>query len=138
MPSLQELEAVFVRYEEHIDHWTRVLGDPGAWRDGDPTEEVTGPRAYTILDVPFAEAQGIEFQCPACFVTNGGSIGTHWCNVTFADRGVPDQLGSHNQEGKPTRWVATGSSLADLSTQPSIQLAGGCGWHGYITNGNAI
>jgi hypothetical protein len=133
--KLAELEPTFVRYELQVDTWTRVLGDPGTYKDGDPTEEVTGPREHTILDVPFAEAQGIEFLCPKCFLSNGGAGGTHWCNVTFSDRGVADQLGAHNTAGKPTRWAVSGDRFENLTTTPSILLEGGCGWHGFITNG---
>lgn len=129
---LTELEPTFVRYEMKVETWTRVLGDPMTYKDGDPTEEVTGSREHTILGVPFAEAQGIEFLCPKCFTANGGAVGTHWCNVTFADRGVPDEAGSHNTEGKPTRWTVSGDTFETLVTSPSILLEGGCGWHGFI------
>jgi hypothetical protein len=49
--------------------------------------------------------------------------------VWFKDRGVPGNL-------RPSpRWIATGASLDDLTTKPSIQIVGGCAWHGFITNG---
>jgi hypothetical protein len=83
-----------------------------------------------------AEANGILFLCPVCFRANGGPIGTHAVSVTFADRGVPDDLGSRNSQGKASRWVVEGNTVADLTLRPSIHLAGpGCGWHGFITAG---
>lgn len=88
------------------------------------------------VGVPFASAQGIQFLCPLCFTKNVGPVGTHLCDVTFADRGVPDDLGSHNKEGKAVRWTVTGDTFENLTTTPSILLEGGCAWHGYITNGD--
>ena len=79
-----------------------------------------------------AEATGVFLLCPACFTRNGGPVGTHGLIVTFADRGVPDHLGSHGSKGQPTRWQVRGSGLHDLTTTPSIDV--GC-WHGYLTDG---
>jgi hypothetical protein len=77
-----------------------------------------------------AEASSITFKCPKC--------GGHRVSVTFAGRGVPDHLGSQNDQGQPSRWDATGTWLADLTLRPSIWLNGaGCGWHGFVTNGDA-
>jgi len=143
---LIKLEPKFIRYGLEIKTWNRVLGSPATYKDGDPTEEITGPREirtfatadadgnYTVL-IPFSEAQGIEFLCPKCFITNGGDIGTHWCEVTFTDRSVPDDMGSHNKEGKAVRWTVTGDNFENLTITPSILLEGGCNWHGFITNG---
>ncbi len=86
----------------------------------------------------FAEAQGVWFLCPLCFAKNGGAIGTHYVDVTFEGRGAKDDEGSHDLQGRPSRWSASGSSLDDLSCSPSVLLLGpGCGWHGYITSGGA-
>jgi hypothetical protein len=86
------------------------------------------------------EAQGIHFLCPICFVKNGGNVGTHLIEVTFSGRGVSDDEGSHNREGKPSRWGVSGTGYSDLSTTPSVlidpALPACAGWHGYITNGD--
>jgi len=86
-----------------------------------------------------AEAQGVKFLCPSCFVRNKGAIGTHGIEVSFTGRGVQDHQGSHNREGKPSRWNASGSSYADLTLTPSVlidEAKPACdGWHGHITNG---
>lgn len=113
---LTELEPQFVRYEN---------------RSGEK---------YTIPVQSAAESQGIWFLCPVCFAKNGGPVGTHMVDVTFRDRGVPDDLGSHGTDGQPTRWGVTGDSYENLSTQPSIHLPseGGCQWHGFVTNGEVL
>ena len=110
--KLTDLEPKFVRYNTH---------------DG---------IEYTNFEgITFNNAQGIWFLCPICFMKNNGPVGTHSIDVTFKDRGALDNQGSHGTNGQPTRWTVTGSSFDDLTTQPSILLGGGCGWHGYITNG---
>jgi hypothetical protein len=83
-----------------------------------------------------ATAQGILFVCPSCYRKNGSSdIGVHSVLVWFANRGVPDEA-----EPLP-RWNVSGTSLADVSITPSINLATDEAsqgeWHGYITNGYA-
>lgn len=80
-----------------------------------------------------ADAQGLQMLCPKCFAENGGGRGTHSVIVPFADRGLPADF-----MPQMPRWAATGTGLEDLSTTPSILLIGGCGWHGFITNGEII
>lgn len=106
--KLSELEPQFVRYE--------------------------GP-SISHHGIPLTGAQGIDFLCPVCFAANNGPVGTHHVEVTFVGRGATDEQGSHNKEGKPTRWNVSGSGFENLTTTPSIKLEGGCAWHGYITNG---
>jgi uncharacterized protein DUF6527 len=134
--KLIDVEPQFVRYETRIDTWDVIEGDYETWRArGCPTKEVTGPKEYTIPVASFAEAQGIWFLCPKCFQENGGPVGTHQCDVTFEGRRVADGHGSHGSDGKPTRWNVSGTGFENLTTTPSILLIGGCGWHGYITDG---
>lgn len=83
------------------------------------------------------DAQGISFLCPACFVKNGGKVGTHQVICWSRSRGVPEDA-----RPGPGRWKLVGTSIDDLtldadppSTQRSVQLTGGCNWHGHITNG---
>ena len=137
--NLAALEARFVRYEDKVETWRVVDRQPGPGETAAdvPSHEVTGPKTYSVPVASFAEAQGVWFLCPLCFEKNGGNVGTHWCEVTFAGRGALDHQGSHGSDGRPTRWNASGTSLADLTTTPSILLGGGCAWHGYITNGDA-
>ncbi len=86
--------------------------------------------------VSFDEAQGIIFLCPKCYVTNNGPIGTHCVICWSSSRGVPDDMSP-----KPGRWTLNGTGFDDLTLgeEPgktrSVLLLGGCGWHGFITDG---
>lgn len=91
---------------------------------------VIDPRGITL-----AEAQGLWFLCPLCFAQNNGPVGTHACETSFEGRGVLPEQGSHNKEGKPVRWNVSGTDFSNLTLTPSVQLQGGCNWHGHITNG---
>ena len=99
--------------------------------------------AQFIRHVPdLGHAQGLQFLCPSCYARNGGAVGTHLIEVTFAGKGVPDDRGSHNRKGKPSRWTVTGgSTLSNLTLKPSILIDSAepaCdGWHGYVTDGEA-
>jgi hypothetical protein len=87
-----------------------------------------------------AEAQGIMFLCPLCFDRNKGSVGTHGVICWSASRGVPAEASP-----KPGRWRLDGTGMHDLtlnadppaSSARSVLITGGCGWHGFITDGEA-
>lgn len=82
------------------------------------------------------EADGILFICPKCFIDNNMDFtGVHSVICWFEDK-VPDEL-----DPKPGRWNPVGNSYDDLTFVPgkktqSIQLLGGCNWHGYMINGD--
>jgi hypothetical protein len=91
-----------------------------------------------------AEAQGVMFQCPKCSadkeVIHEGDRnfvrGPHYIICWFVGK-VPDDL-----DPKPGRWNPSGTGFDDLTfVGPgaySVLLTGpGCGWHGFIVNGNA-
>lgn len=84
------------------------------------------------------EADHIMFLCPACFAKNGGATGTHQVMVTFEGRNVPEEAGTRDASGKPSRWNVSGTSLDDLVLTPSILLDAnrpadqGCHWHGFV------
>ena len=135
---LTELEAYFIQYRDRVEPRDFAIGDPLTWRArGCPSERRIFTAHYRHRVKSLAEAQGISFLCPKCFVQNRGSVGTHWCEVTFEGRGVHPEQGVHNTEGKPVRWQVQGTGLQDLTTTPSILLQGGCNWHGYIRVGEA-
>lgn len=98
------------------------------------------PERYEFHNVgSVGEADQIFFLCPLCFEKNGGSKGTHGVDVSFAGRNIPDEAGTRDSTGKPSRWtVVSGTSLDDLVLAPSILLdAGrepdkGCHWHGFV------
>lgn len=114
--KLAELEAEFLRYERRGDGHTYL------------------PKAEGI-----EQAQGVLFLCPKCFERNGGPRGTHSVICWSSSRGVPDFA-----EPKPGRWKLVGTGLHDLTLEAelpggarSVQLLGGCEWHGFVTNGEA-
>lgn len=114
MPRLlQDLDATFLRMVE-----------TNAWRH----------------QFELAGADGVMFLCPKCWTSNGNSkVGTHSVICWFVGR-VPDDLSP-----KPGRWTPSGTGLTDLTFVPgdppkaiSVHLTGGgCGWHGFVKNGNA-
>lgn len=82
-------------------------------------------------------AQGLWFQCPKCVAEKNSAAGAHRVLCFFKDRGVPDD----HQPG-PGRWNPSGTGISDLTFVPpgavSVLLtAPGCGWHGFIRNGEA-
>lgn len=132
MTSLVDLQAAFVRHEHHFEGAPYIKPAGGDW--GDPYEHDVTIRVETL-----AEAQGIEFLCPACFAANGGPRGTHMVICWSRSRGVPDDV-----KPGPGRWLMAGTGIHDLTlnadppgTARSVKLEGGCGWHGYVTNGDA-
>lgn len=88
---------------------------------------------FRFVDM-LAEADGLEFLCPKCFVTNAGPVGTH--AVICWSPSVP-------QDTSPTpgRWEMHGSCLADLTLvagSSSVLLHGGCNAHFFVRNGEII
>lgn len=77
--------------------------------------------------VPARHGIGISFDCPCgCDVR---------CYVSFFNPldGGPPRI----NKDEPT-WDRTGDTFETLTLRPSIlrsEEKGGCGWHGYITNG---
>jgi len=93
-------------------------------------------------------AQGVLFQCPKCAegrergadeeTGRRYAIGAHYVICWFRNPQdappVPDDVFPG-----PGRWTASGTSLEDLTLSPSVLLTGegGCGWHGFVRNGDA-
>lgn len=111
------------------------------WRGSDGQAYKWGPsdKSYEFHPVAtVAEADELTFLCPLCFEKNGGAAGTHSVFVTFAGRNVPDEAGSRDHTGKPSRWNASGRTVDDLVLTPSIALDAsrpadkGCHWHGFV------
>ena len=107
-------------------------------RDLEPTfVKVTSPNGSYQCDVPMAEAQGVDFLCPRCFLANSGPVGTHHILCWSRSRGAPDDI-----LPRPGRWALVGTSLDDLTldsdppgTARSVQITSGCCAHFYVTNG---
>lgn len=89
-----------------------------------------GGEGVTAADgspVPERKGVGVVMDCPC------GKCGQKLC-VEFAN---PISGGA---SVRPTDggWKRVGSTIDTLSLHPSVQRVGGCGWHGYITEGFAI
>lgn len=123
MPSLRLLEAELTKYSERqptADERALNPHFPASWR-------IQGYGQVATL----AEAHGVWFLCPLCFQRNKGSVGTHSVMAGFAGRCPPGSY-TQNKSGQDSRWVASGTGLDDLILSPSIQLEGGCNWHGFV------
>lgn len=128
MPRLVELDAYFLKHYKGIadKHLGKTLPDGTTQWGGFETE---------FLDHVdrLEDAHSIMFGCPKCFAANGNSmVRTHMVLVSFEGRGLPDESGSHNIEGKPSRWKVSGTGMNDLVCTPSVLIGGSCAWHGFI------
>jgi hypothetical protein len=96
---------------------------------------ITSPGHYQDVE-RLEDAHGVMFLCPKCYAANGGAEGTHCVFVWFRDRGVPAE-----ETPGPGRWAVAGTGIDDLTLSPSINLENlghvGCGWHGFVINGEA-
>jgi hypothetical protein len=107
--TLRDLEAFFIK----------ILPD-----------DEEGRQCYTFVE-NIVDADGVEFLCPVCFVTNHGRVGTHM--VICWQPNVPQ-----TRSPKPGRWNLVGSSLDDLSLvagSSSVKLEGGCNAHFFVEHG---
>lgn len=83
-------------------------------------------------EISLTQADGVMFLCPVCYGANAGPVGTHSVLCWFRGK-VPD----HETPG-PGRWDPSGCGIDDLTLSPSVHLQGsGCGWHGWVRNGDA-
>lgn len=126
MRTLRELEAVFQKHYKGIadQYLGRKMPDGTTQWGGFET-------TYLKTVETLAEADSIRFLCPKCFEANSGKVGTHSVHVSFEGRGV-----SKEDDPNPRWKIDGGSTLDDLRVSPSIQLLGGCNWHGYVGHGN--
>lgn len=100
----------------------------------------------SILNVERVDqADGVIFLCPGCYRQNGGDVGTHSVLIWIVGR-VPAA------ETPTSRWQASGTSAADLTLSPSVNVLPdrqrrepelgtrrGCpGWHGWIRAGALV
>lgn len=121
---LRHLEARFLRRREE-----KV--DPTKFIDG--VMHTSGTRVLLETVHSLGEAQGIRFICPKCFHT------THHGVICWFEGKVGDDV----QPG-PGRWTPSGTGIDDLTFVPgekikavSVQLTGGCSWHGFVRDGKA-
>lgn len=129
MTRFTELHPRLYRHELRRETVTRIVGDPLAWKQGDPTEEAMADREYYVPVGTLAEADGVMFDCPKC---RDHKV-MCWFYGKVADSVTPG----------PGRWAPRGSGLHDLtfvpnprSDQTSVKLeGGGCGAHFNVVNG---
>jgi hypothetical protein len=79
--------------------------------------------------VPKRDGLGVILECPC------GACGE---NMALQFRNPLD--GGAMREPNQPSWQRTGDTLETLTLRPSVyrpKEKGGCGWHGYITNGDA-
>lgn len=93
--------------------WTSE-GGPGITRDGQP--------------VPERRGVGIIIDCPC-----GNRDEDHRLFIPFAVA-LDGSPGSYGEKG----WQRTGDTFETLTLRPSVLRVGGCKWHGFITNGEAV
>lgn len=74
--------------------------------------------------VPLRKGVALAFNCP-CGCKDDVAI-----HITNPLDGGPKLM----HDGFPT-WERTGEDFESLTLRPSILRMGGCGWHGFITNG---
>lgn len=119
------------------------LRDLDAWfcADANPTE-----RSYRRQE-GIAGAQGILFQCPKCAVgcepgeEDGRRFfrGAHYILCWFSNTGGGVFAPAADVFTPSPRWrLESGTSLDDITLSPSIQIVGGCAWHGFVRNGSAV
>lgn len=141
MRLVPDLEARFLRHEIRVERRRFVKAEALAERPNGPytdddIEEREGPTEYIPEVDTLAEAHGVWFLCPKCYAANGGAVGTHAVICWFVGK-VSD-----NVDPKPGRWTPIGTGLHDLTFVPSagrshsVLLTGGCGWHGFVEQGN--
>lgn len=90
----------------------------------------TSSHSFKNVDT-IAEADGVQFLCPKCFVANKGAIGTH--SVICWSPSVPQDT-----QPTPGRWSLIGTGIKDLTLQAgssSVQLTSGCGAHFFVQCG---
>lgn len=76
--------------------------------------------------VPERHGVAIGFDCPCgC----GESVAVHLKNPI--DGGAPCAPAS-------ALWERTGEDFETLTLTPSLQRIGGCGWHGFVRNGEIV
>lgn len=121
--KLRDLEARFIKR-------TVTEVDPTKFVDG--MLSPSGRRVQYATVQTLLEADGVMFKCPLCVNTKHPHQVTCW----FTGK-VPDDA-----DPKSGRWNPQGTGLDDLTFVPgkktqSVQLLGGCNWHGFVTNGEA-
>lgn len=123
--KLRDLKARLIHYEERpastFEHFTIEELKAGGYPEGKID------RLYVPVQT-LAEADGVRFQCPKC---KAAGQFAHPIFIGFAGIAVEGTYG-YNKAGMPVTWQMSGTGLDDLVLFPSIQIQGGCNWHGFV------
>jgi len=79
-------------------------------------------------EIPFREIIGVTFNCPC---------GKEHCGISIVFKNPADGGPAVDSNERAT-WIRKGDTFETLTLEPSIikrKEWGGCGWHGYVTNG---
>lgn len=137
-----DLDARLIRLEVRVETQRFIKPEViaakphGPYADDDTYERI-GPAKYLVTVDTLVEADGVMFLCPKCYAENSGPVGTHSVICWFVGK-VTDDV-----DPKPGRWTPKGTGLYDLTFVPSagrshsVLLLGDCGWHGFVSNGEA-
>ena len=116
-----------MRLSDLNPRWVGAGGE-GVWdKDGNP--------------VPERHGVGVSFDCPcvSCTAQRTGDLDRYFhLRVYVGFRNALDGGTPHDpREG--AQWERTGDTFDTLTLRPSIlsmKEKGGCGWHGFVTNGD--
>jgi Family of unknown function (DUF6527) len=105
-------------------HWVGAGGEGISDKDGNP--------------VPERHGVGLSFLCPCpqCTAKRTGDPDRDFYLRHFVEFANPLD-GGPPHDGRVT-WQRTGDTFETLTLTPSIlsdPAKGGCGWHGFVTNG---
>ena len=97
------------------------------------------PEGDSWQEVPYiADARGVHFRCPKCYVENGGPVGTH--AIVCWSPAVPLTV-----PPGPGRWEIHGTGFRDLTLRnpaksDSVALTdeGGCQAHFFVRDGQIL
>ena len=85
--------------------------------------------ARTGEPIAKTEGVGVMFDCPC-----GDHSEEHRCYVPFRNPIGPGPMVRNTEQG----WYREGETFDTLTLTPSILRVGGCGWHGFITQGKIL
>jgi len=96
-------------------------------------------RGYTLLPAPARTGVGVSFLCPCatCTAKRTGNSDEDWYLRVFVGFSNPLDGGPAYDPRPGAQWARTGDTFETLTLRPSILRTPpfGCGWHGFVTNG---